>query len=90
MLKLDAKFYGDIRKIKNDELLSQDEYMVFLAKDNAFALTLPVYRSICKALNADQEHLDAVDKTITRLEIWRKENADKCKTPDAKGEKLAY
>jgi hypothetical protein len=86
--KLDAKFYGEIRKVKDDSIVPDDQYIVFLVKDDAFALTLPIYRSICAALGADQEQLDALDRMIGRVESWRIVYPDKCKIPDAKGEKL--
>jgi hypothetical protein len=86
--KLDAKFYGEIRKVKNDTLVPDDCYMVFLAHDNVFALVLPIYRMICAIMGCDAEHIAAVDRTIERLHAWREQHPDKCKNPDAKGEKL--
>ena len=86
--KLDAKFYGEIRKVKDDSLVPDDEYMVFLAKDDAFAAVLPLYLEQCLALEADDEQVAAVRRAIRRLEHWRIANPDRLKTPDAKGEKL--
>lgn len=86
--KLDAKFYGEIRKAKDNSIVHPDEYMVFLAKDNAFAAVLPVYRAICVSLGADEEHIAAVDRTIERLTAWREKYPDRLKVPDAKGETL--
>jgi hypothetical protein len=40
-MKLDAKFYGDLRKVKDGSAVPDDEWAVFLAKDNAFAAILP-------------------------------------------------
>lgn len=88
MMKLDAKFYGEIRKVKDDSLVPDDEWCAFLPKDNAFALTLPVYRSFCLALGADAEQIASVDRMIDRVEAWRTANPDRLKTPDAAGEKL--
>lgn len=87
-MKLDAKFQGKIRKIKDGSIVPDDEYVVFLAKDDAFARTLPVYRAFCADLGADKEQLAAVDRMIARLFDWRARNALRCKVPDAKGEKL--
>lgn len=87
-MKLDAKFYGQIRKAKDDTLVNDEEYVVFLAKDNAFALTLPIYRQVCVALGADSEQIAAVDDVIRRLNWWRERNRKACKVPDAKGEKM--
>lgn len=87
-MKLDAKFYGEIRKVKDDSIVPDDEYVVFLVKDNAFANTLPKYREECLWLGADQEQLEAVDRMIERARKWRGENSHRLKVPDAKGEKL--
>lgn len=86
--KLDAKFYGTIRKVKDDSLVPDDEYVVFLAKDNAFALTLQYYRDCCIRLGADKEQIASLERMIKRVEAWRRDNPDRLKVPDAKGEKL--
>jgi hypothetical protein len=70
-MKLDAKFYGEIRKAKDDSLVPADEYVVFLAKDDAFAAILPHYRTMCHAMGATAEQLQAIDRMIERLEFWR-------------------
>lgn len=87
-MKLDAKFYGNIYKAKNDERVPDDEYVVFLAKDNAFAAILPLYRSTCVELGCDTEQIAAVDAMIERLRRWRVIHPDRLKNPDAAGEKL--
>ena len=87
-MKLDAKFIGIISKVKDGSVVPDNQWMVFLAKDNAFAEVLPIYRRICERIGADDEHLDAVDRTIARLMAWRKANPGMCKVPDAKGEAL--
>lgn len=87
-MKLDAKFYGSIQKIKDDSFVPEDEYVVFLAKDTAFANILPAYRTECVALGADQEQIAAVDRMMERLRLWRMRNPTRLKVPDAKGEKL--
>lgn len=87
-MKLDAKFYGDVRKVKDDSRVPDDEYVVFLAKDNAFAAVLPDYRRKCVELGCDAEQIAAVDRMIGRLEAWREANQHRLKNPDAHGEKL--
>lgn len=87
-MKLDAKFYGTLKKVKDDSVVPDDEYVVFLAKDNAFAAVLPVYRAVCVSLRADAEQIAAIDRMIGRLAAWRLANAERLKVPDAKGEKL--
>lgn len=88
MEKLDKKFYGEIRKAKDDSIVPDDEWIVFLAKDNAFAEWVYDYRDRCIAMNADREQIDAISGVIERLERWRAAHPERCKVPDAKGEKL--
>lgn len=88
MTKLDAKFYGTIQKVKDDSIVPDDEYVVFLVKDTAFYETLPTYRRKCIELGADQEQIDAIDRMIGRATDWRQDNPNRLKVPDAKGEKL--
>jgi hypothetical protein len=87
-MKLDAKFYGQIRKVKDGTTVPEDEYVVFLAKDNAFAAVLPLYRAECARLGCDPEQVAAVDRMVARLQKWREEHPDRLKRPDAVGEEL--
>lgn len=87
-MKLDAKFYGEIRKVKDGTIVSDDEYVVFLAKDNAFAAVLPQYLAKCKELGCDAQQVAAVERMIKRLKTWRIANPKRLKNPDAAGEKL--
>lgn len=87
-MKMDAKFYGDIRKAKDDSLVGEDEWICFLVKDNAFAATLPIYRAKCVELGADDEQIASVDRMMERMAEWRRSNPDRLKVPDAKNERL--
>lgn len=87
-MKLDAKFEGEIRKVKDGSIVPDDEYVVFLAKDNAFAKALPYYLMQCVKLGADDEQILAVVRMIRRVDAWRAAHPERCKTPDAAGEKL--
>ena len=88
MQKLDAKFSGVIFKVKDGTIVPDDEYMVFLAKDAAFWNTINFYYEECRRLDADEEHLAVVSRTIERVRDWRTANPHRIKVPDAKGEKL--
>lgn len=87
-MKLDAKFYGEIRKAKDGTIVPEDEYVVFLAKDNAFAAVLPQYLAKCRELGSDAQQISAVERLIKRVKTWRTANPKKLKNPDAAGEKL--
>lgn len=87
-MKLDAKFYGTIYKVKDDSVVPDDDYVVFLAKDNAFAAILPLYLAKCIELGCDEEQIDAVIRMMKRLREWRSSRPAQLKDPDAAGEKL--
>jgi hypothetical protein len=87
-MKLDAKFYGVIVKAKDNTIVPEDEYIVFLAKDTAFFNALPAYHAACLELEADAEQIASVERMIGRVKEWRSRNLHRLKTPDAKGEKL--
>lgn len=87
IVKMDKKFYGEIRKVKDDTIVPDDEYVVFLVKDNAFAASLPHYREYCESMGADAVQLQMVDDLIARVYRWRA-NSDRCKVPDAAGERI--
>ncbi len=87
-MKLDAKFYGVVVKAKDNTIVPDDEYMVFLAKDTAFFNILPAYRDECIRLGADRAQIDAIRRGIDRATKWRQDNPHRLKIPDAKGEKL--
>lgn len=88
LVKMDAKFYGEIRKAKDNSIVPDDEWVVFLVKDNAFAATLPIYLEKCIEMGADEEQIASVRRMIDRMNEWRERNQDRLKTPDAAGEML--
>ena len=80
---LDGKFRGTIYRHTDNLVLPPDEWVVFLAKDNAFPATLRFYRQECERIGADAEQLAAVDRLIARVDAWRENNKTKLKIPDA-------
>lgn len=87
-MKLDAKFKGDVYKVKDNSFVQPDEWLVFLAKDNAFAAVLPLYREECVRRGCDAEQIAAVDRAIERVREWRESHPERLKNPDAAGERL--
>lgn len=88
MDKMDAKFTGTLVKVKDGTVVPDDEWVVFLVKDNAFASVLPIYRRKCIELGCDAEQIAAVDRMIARASTWRDAHQDRLKNPDAAGERL--
>jgi hypothetical protein len=87
-MKLDGKFFGTIVKAKDNSIVPDDEYVVFLAKDTAFAAILPLYRDKCIELRCDTEQVQAVNRLMDRVNAWREANQHRLKRPDAANEKL--
>lgn len=83
MQKLDGKFHGIIAKDLGGEIVPPSEFVVFLAKDNAFPATLEFYYNECKRIGADREQLDAIERLQTRVVRWREAHPERCKVPDA-------
>lgn len=80
---LDGKFVGTVFRRRDQEVIPPDQFMVFLAKDNALPLTLRFYKAACQVIGAEAEQLNAVDRLIHRVDVWRHHNMDKTKIPDA-------
>lgn len=81
-MKLDAKFSGVIIKAKDASIVPPDEYIVFLAKDDALPATLEFYENECRRLGAGMEQIAAVRQMRSRLAFWRERNPKRCKVPD--------
>lgn len=82
MKKLDAKFDGVVIKAKDGTIVPPDQYMVFLAKDDAVPETLRFYEGECARQGAAREQVEAVHDMRMRVLAWRKANPELCKTPD--------
>lgn len=80
---LDGKFRGTVFRHADQTVVPSDEWVVFLASDNAFPATLRFYRMKCAEIGAEQEQLDAVDRLIARVDAWRAAHPEKIKLPDA-------
>lgn len=80
---LDGKFQGKVFRNLDGTEVPPDQFVVFLAKDNAFPATLAFYRQECERIGAGPEQLAAVDRLIQRVDAWRLANKDQLKIPDA-------
>lgn len=80
--KLDIKFYGEIYKYKDNSLVPDDQWVVFLAKDAALPATLKFYREECVRLGTDERQLGAIDDLIVRVEEWQALHPEKVHAAD--------
>jgi hypothetical protein len=87
-MKLDGKFHGIIAKNKDGSIVPQDQWMVFLAKDNAVPATLNFYMEECMRQGAADEQLHAVAAMIERVAEWRRAHPELCKVPDVQAGEL--
>jgi hypothetical protein len=81
-MKLDGKFHGLIAKNKDGSIVPQDQWMVFLAKDDAVPATLEFYEAECERHGAGIAQIAAVRALRERVAVWRAAHLDLCKTPD--------
>lgn len=81
-MRLDHKFHGVVVKNKNGIVVSPDQWMVFLAKDNAVPATLAFYEQECSRQGAEPAQIEAVRAMRQRVDEWRKAHPELCKAPD--------
>ena len=81
-MKLDGKFFGEIYKNKNGERVPDDQWIVFLAKDNAVPSMLTFYLAACIEVGARRDQVDAVKDLRDRVMAWRIANPELCRAPD--------
>ena len=81
-MKLDAKFHGVVVKNKDQSIVPQDQWMVFLAKDNAVPATLAFYEEECRRQGAKEDQIYAIQQMRKRVEDWRMQHLELCKVAD--------
>lgn len=82
MAALDGKVYGVLHKVKDNSVIPPDQFVVFLAKDNAFVPTLEFYYEECQRIGASVEQCAAVQVLIAKVKRWREDNPEMCKIAD--------
>lgn len=61
---------------------TEENAMIFMAKDNAVPGMLRSYREECIRLCCTPEHINRVDGLIERVERYRDKHRELCKVPD--------
>lgn len=77
---IDRKFNFIAINPINRHVYTQDNGVVFVAKDKALPATLKFYREECKRLGSNPEHLESIDLLIKRVEEFQANN--EVKVPD--------
>ncbi len=77
MNSIDRKFLIEATSISSGNQYSQDDAVLFLAKDKAFLLTLPTYREKCVEVGAGPDQIKAVDMLIDRVAAFQANNPTK-------------
>lgn len=88
MQKMDLKFSGIITKNKDNTVVPQDQWIVFLVKDDAFPQTLRFYLRECERFGAGRKQLAAIIDLIDKVDTWRKNHPELCKVPDVEDGEL--
>lgn len=73
---------GLFKLFLKDEAHTDDDGVVFLARDNAIVMTLNQYHVNCKYVGADARQLKGIELLTKRVIAWRKANPHKCKVAD--------
>lgn len=81
-MSIDRKFKIQAASIVSGNTHTEDDAVLFLAKDKAFLLTLPTYLQKCKDVGAGQDQIKAVELLIKRVEQYQADNLHLVKVPD--------
>ena len=64
---IDSKYSIHAKGVENRTLFTQDNAMLFLARDAALIPTLMFYQEECARLGSGQAHIDSIDALIVRV-----------------------
>lgn len=79
---IDRKFKISATSIGSGNKYSDENAVLFLAKDIAFARALPEYLNQCIICGAGQDQITAVELLIDRVNAFQLENVGVAKIPD--------
>ena len=82
-MEIDRKFrFIGYNPSKHGTIYTEEDGVLFLAKDRAFLETLPTYREKLVELGADARQVAGVDLLIERVRRYQEENPRLVKVPD--------
>ncbi len=82
MESIDRKFVITATSRVSGKMYSENNAVLFLAKDKAFLLALPTYLEKCKEVGAGPDQIKAVELMIQRVEQYQTNNPTLVKIPD--------
>lgn len=82
MDKMDLKYHGKVFNTETGEVVPDDEWIVFRAKDKAVPYMLDAYEEACMRLMCDKNHLERIAKLKTRVLNFQVNYPERCKIPD--------
>lgn len=85
-MDIDRKFAINAMAHGSKKVYTENNAVLFLAKDRAFLATLPEYRRQCELLGCDENQLRAVDLLIKRVTQYQEDNETKIPDVDPKKE----
>ncbi len=87
---IDRKFQILATSRKSGKTYTDNEAVLFLAKDKAFLRTLPDYKRHCIELGADEAQLHCIDLLTARVITYQETHPDEVKVPDVDANQEAY
>lgn len=82
-MDIDRKYQINAANPSNGRLHTEEDSVLFLAKDQAFLESLPTYLERSRALGSNQEHLDSIVLLTERVRVFQQTES---KVPDTVGE----
>jgi len=76
-MPIDSKFAIHAKHVTHRYLATEENAMIFLARDAALPATLRAYREECERLGSDEAQLKSIDALIVRVDEWQAKNGSR-------------
>lgn len=76
-MPIDSKFAIHAKHVTHRYLATEDNAMIFLARDAALPATLRAYREECERLGSDEAQLKSIDALMVRVDEFQAENGSR-------------
>ena len=82
MEAIDRKFKFIAVHTTKKTIFTEDDAVLFLAKDAALPATLKFYHQECRGMGADPKQLEGIKLLIDRVDQYQRMNPKRVKVPD--------